>query len=71
LSENHDSQGFLDSPSGPVEQVFGDKFTGDKFTGDKIAGNKIVTGGGDYIVYNLTTTVVSEEKVRSIEDLPP
>ncbi len=69
-------QGFIDQPSGPVEQVFGDrvagdKVAGDKIAGDKIAGDKIVTGGGDYIVYNITTTVVSEAQVKTIEDLPP
>ena len=51
-----DSQGFLYQPSGPVEQVFG---------------TKVETGGGDYVVYNITTTVVSEAQVKTIEDLPP
>ena len=55
------SQGFINQPTGPVEQVFG----------DKIAGDKIVTGGGDYVVYNITTTVISEAQVKTIEDLPP
>jgi tetratricopeptide (TPR) repeat protein len=60
------AQGFINQPSGSVEQVFGDKIAG-----DKVAGDKIVTGGGDYIVYNITTTVVSEAQVKTIEDLPP
>jgi tetratricopeptide (TPR) repeat protein len=66
-----DSQGFINQPSGPVEQVFGDKIAGDKIAGDKVLGDKIVTGGGDYVVYNITTTVISEAQVKTIEDLPP
>jgi tetratricopeptide (TPR) repeat protein len=65
------TQGSINQPSGGLGQVFGDKIAGDKVAGDKVAGDKIVTGGGDYVVYNITTTIVSEAQVKTIEDLPP
>lgn len=59
------SKGFIYKPTGPVEQVFGDKIAGDKvagdkvggdkISGDKIAGDKIDTGGGAYIGGSVST----------------
>jgi hypothetical protein len=49
------SQGFIYKPSGPVEQVFGDKVAGDKVGGDKITGDKIDTGGGAFIGGSVNT----------------
>ncbi len=40
------SQGFVNRPTGPVTQTFGDTIHGDKVGGDKVGGDKIVGDSG-------------------------
>ena len=67
------SQGFVYKPTGPVEQVFGDKVAGDKIAGDKITGDKINTGGGAYIGGSVSTgggDFVGRDQHKSVTPAP-